>query len=54
MEENERGAAGMTIAHLTPEQTSRALQIWADYQQQHDLSDRLGQAAGIEPMRGIA
>ena len=42
----------MSIAHLTQEQTARALQIWADYQQQHDLSDRVGQAAGIEPVSG--
>ncbi len=30
----------------------KANQIWAEYQQQHDLSDRLGQTAGIDPRSG--
>ena len=31
---------------------SRAQQIWAEYQQTHDISDRKGQAVGIDPVRG--
>lgn len=32
--------------------SSRAKQIWLDYQRQHDLSQRLGQTAGIDPQNG--
>ena len=32
--------------------TGRALQIWADYQCGHDLADRAGQTAGIDPISG--
>jgi hypothetical protein len=28
----------------------RALQFWKEYQQQHDVSDRIGQAVGIDPI----
>ena len=27
----------------------KAKQIWAEYQEQHNLSDRIGQTAGIDP-----
>jgi hypothetical protein len=30
----------------------KAAQIWADYQKQHDVSDRRGQAVGIDPVSG--
>ena len=30
----------------------RARQIWAEYQKQHDVSDRVGQAVGIDPVSG--
>jgi hypothetical protein len=30
----------------------RARQIWAEYQKQHDVSDRVGQTAGIDPVSG--
>ena len=36
----------------TDTDTARARQIWAEYQQQHDISDRLGQVAGIDPIGG--
>jgi hypothetical protein len=38
---------GMTDADVV-----RAQQIWADYQKQHDVSDRKGQAVGIDPKSG--
>ena len=30
----------------------KAKQIWAAYQQQHDLSNRIGQTVGIDPASG--
>ena len=42
----------MTVAKLDHIDTERALQIWADYTAAHDLSDRHGQAAGIDPKSG--
>ncbi len=42
----------MTVAHWTESDTSRAQQIWSDYQQRHDVSDKAGQTAGIEPVSG--
>ena len=39
-------------ARLTDADIVRARQIWADYQQQHDVSDRTGQAVGIDPFSG--
>jgi hypothetical protein len=32
--------------------TQKALQIWAQYQREHDVSDRRGQVAGIDPVSG--
>ena len=32
--------------------TTRACQIWADYQREHDLTERVGQAVGIDPVSG--
>src|SRR6266852_1091606 len=30
----------------------KAREIWAEYQRQHDASDRMGQAVGIDPVSG--
>jgi hypothetical protein len=30
----------------------RAIQYWAEYQHEHDISDRLGKTAGIDPVSG--
>jgi len=30
----------------------RACQIWEEYQRQHDVSDRIGQTVGIDPVSG--
>ena len=32
--------------------TARAREIWAEYQRQHDVSDRMGQTVGIDPISG--
>ncbi|HJT78564.1 MAG TPA: hypothetical protein VJ739_15270 [Gemmataceae bacterium] len=39
-------------ARLTDADVARAEQIWAEYQQQHDVSDRIGQAVAIDPFSG--
>lgn len=36
----------------TAEDSVRARQFWEEYQRQHDLSDRKGQAVGIDPKTG--
>ncbi len=33
----------------TPADSRKAKQIWAAYQKLHNLSDRIGQTAGIDP-----
>ena len=35
-----------------PAELARAKQMWAEYQKVHDVSDRLGQTAGIDPVSG--
>ena len=42
----------MSQVKLTDADVARAKQLWADYQQQHDVSDRQGQAVGIDPFSG--
>ena len=39
-------------ATWTDADTERARRIWAQYQKQHDVSDRRGQAVGIDPASG--
>ena len=36
----------------TEADSTRAKQIWIQYQQQYDLSDRVGQTVGIDPHSG--
>ena len=36
----------------TEKDTARALEIWAEYQESHDLGDRTGQTVGIDPVGG--
>lgn len=42
----------MNVSPSTILDTERAMQIWAEYQKQHDVSDRKGQAVGIDPVSG--
>src|SRR5688572_19980722 len=46
------GAWVMTTTTWTSADTMKARQIWAEYQQSHDVSDKRGQAAGIDPING--
>jgi hypothetical protein len=40
----------MAVPPLTAAQIQHAREFWAEYQRQHDVSDRLGQAVGIDPI----
>lgn len=40
------------ITNWSAADTQRAIEIWTGYQAAHDVSDRLGQTAGIEPESG--
>lgn len=42
----------MVVRTWTEEDTARALQYWATYVSQNDISDRIGQAVGIDPSEG--
>jgi hypothetical protein len=42
----------MAVTDWTKADTERAQAIWAEYVAEHDLSDRKGQAAGIDPDSG--
>ncbi len=39
-------------SNWTQADTSRAIQIWSQYQQQHDVAGLIGQTAGIDPASG--
>ncbi len=42
----------MELSQWQEEDSRKAENIWAEYQRQHDLTDRVGQTAGIDPMSG--
>jgi hypothetical protein len=42
----------MSTTSWLPSDTERAKKFWDDYAASHDLSDRIGQAAGIDPVSG--
>ena len=42
----------MKRSNWTESDSVKARQIWAKYQQQHNLSNRIGQTAGIDPKSG--
>jgi hypothetical protein len=42
----------LTEKTWTPEHTKRAQEIWARYQQEHDVTGLKGQTAGIDPLSG--
>ena len=42
----------MTSTNWTDADTMTAKRIWEEYQKTHDLSDRIGQIAGIDPKTG--
>ena len=42
----------MTETNWSPAHLARAKQIWAEYLKEHDVSERLGQTAAIDPISG--
>jgi hypothetical protein len=42
----------MATADWTEANTKRAESIWSAYQRDHDLSEKVGQTAGIDPVLG--
>jgi len=42
----------MKCSNWTESNSVKAKQIWAEYQQQHNLSNRIEQTAGIDPKNG--
>ena len=42
----------MTVSHWTESDSNRAQEIWSEYVQQYDISKKVGQTAGIEPVSG--
>ncbi len=42
----------MTVSNWSAADSIRAQQIWAEYRQRHDVSEKTGQTAGIEPVNG--
>jgi hypothetical protein len=42
----------MAVNAWAERDTEKAQQFWAEYQRQHDISERLGQTAGIDPASG--
>jgi hypothetical protein len=42
----------MTVSTWTKDDSTRAKQVWSEYENCHDLSTMIGQTAGIEPSSG--
>ncbi len=42
----------MSVAKPAPLDLDRSREIWTQYQRQHDVSDRIGQAVGVDPVSG--
>ncbi|HUY34678.1 MAG TPA: hypothetical protein VMV69_18175 [Pirellulales bacterium] len=43
----------MTGSYWTEADSNRAREIWSEYQRHHDLSEKVGQSAGIDPESGL-
>jgi hypothetical protein len=46
------GTSSTQTPNWTTADTAKAKEIWAEYQREHDLSDRVGQTVGIDPESG--
>lgn len=50
--QQKRGEPTMNYPNWTEVDSCNAKRIWAEYQEQPDISDRIGQTAGIDPKSG--
>jgi hypothetical protein len=44
----------MNVSDWTESDSAKARTIWDEYQRQHDLTEQVGQTAGIDPAGGRA
>ncbi len=44
------GEPKVTVSNWTEADSNRAQELWSEYQQHHDLSEKVGQTAGIDPV----
>ena len=42
----------MTVSNWTESDSEKAQVIWDEYQKDHDLTEQVGQTAGIDPVSG--
>lgn len=42
----------MAVSTWTEVDSKRAQEIWSEYRQHHDVSSKVGQTAGIDPVSG--
>ncbi len=42
----------MTVSTWTQADSNRAQEIWSNYERHHEVSDKIGQTAGIDPASG--
>jgi len=42
----------MSVSNWTEADSAKASETWSNYQNEHDLSNRQGQTAGIDPVSG--
>jgi acid phosphatase class B len=42
----------MTVFNWTEADSARVEEIWSEYQRRHDLSEKFGETAGIDPASG--
>jgi hypothetical protein len=47
-----RGRIKVTVSNWTEADSKKAQEIWSEYRQEHDVSARVGQTAGIDPANG--
>lgn len=40
----------MTVSNWTEADSNRAQEIWTEYQRRHDVSEKVGQTAGVDPV----
>jgi hypothetical protein len=52
VEWRQEGGGSMNVSNWTQADSDEAQRLWSEYEDGHDLSDREGQTAGIDPATG--